>query len=189
MLNVICVNTGNYLGRGADYVAKLQAGVARHLRVPYRFHVITEAPGAGWWSKISLFEPGRFEGRCLFLDLDTLVVGSLDHMASYEGPFAGLSDFYHPERFASGVMLWTAGEADHVFTQWVNAGMPQFHEHGDGGWIGQMMPNAGRLQSLFPTQIVSFKAHCARGIPKFARLVCFHGHPRPHELADLIAHW
>lgn len=189
MLNVICVNKGNYLGRGDEYVRRLWVAVIRYLKLPFEFHVITEAPGEGWWAKISLFEPGRFKGRCLFFDLDTIITGSLDHMASYQGKFAGLSDFYQPERFASGVMLWEAGAADHVYTTWMQAGQPQFHEHGDGGWIGQMMPGADRLQTLYPRQIVSFKAHCADGIPQGARVVCFHGKPRPHQLNDLMSHW
>lgn len=189
MLNVVCVNKGNYLGRGREYVEKLSEGVRRNLRQPYMFHIVTDAPGEGWWSKLSLFEPGRFEGRCIYFDLDTVIVGSLDHFANYPGPFAGLSDFYHPERFASGVMTWTAGECDHVYTKWVECGMPQFDPFGDGAWIGQMMPNAGRLQTLFPTQFVSFKAHCANGVPQGARAVCFHGLPRPHHLSDLMSHW
>lgn len=143
----------------------------------------------GWWAKLAMFQPGLFQGRCLYLDLDTIIVGNLDHMASYDGPFAGLSDFYHPEKFASGVMMWEAGEADHIWTNWEKAGRPMFHPRGDGGWIESMMPAAQRIQTLFPSQIVSFKGHCANGVPENARLVCFHGLPRPHMLAELMAHW
>lgn len=189
LLNVICVNKGNYLGRGAEYVENLRDGVRRHLRGPFAFHVITDAPGEGWWAKISLFEPGRFKGRCLYFDLDTVIVGSLDHMAAYKGSFAALSDFYRPEALASGVMMWEAGEADHIYTRWIEAGMPQFHRFGDGGWIGEMMPQAARLQKLFPGQFVSLKAHCGDGVPYGARVVCFHGNPRPHMLADLMSNW
>jgi len=190
MLNVIVVNHGNYLGRGDDYVNRLRAGIHRHLLHPYKFHVITDVPDVtGWWAKLAMFQPGRFEGRCLFFDLDTIITGSLDHMSRYDGPFAMLQDFYHPELLASGAMMWTAGEADHIWTKWDEAGRPAFHQRGDGGWIETMMPNAARLQTLFPRQFVSFKAHCAEGIPPNARAVCFHGLPRPHVLSDLMAHW
>lgn len=136
-----------------------------------------------------MFQPGRFDGRCLYLDLDTVITGSLDHMASYPGSFAGLSDFYNPQLFASGVMMWEAGEADHIWSNWERSGRPMFHPRGDGGWIESQMRDAGRLQALFPGHIVSFKAHCAQGIPPNARLVCFHGLPRPHMLHDLMGHW
>lgn len=180
------MNAGNYLGRGDEYVRRLRGGIERNLLKPHTFHVLTE--GDGWWSKIHLFEPGRFEGRCIYFDLDTVIVNSIDHFASYRGPFAGLSDFYHTELFASGVMTWTAGEADHVFTNWVSAGKPD-RPRGDGEWIGEQMPEAKRLQALFPGQFVSFKAHCAQGIPMGARAVCFHGLPRPHHLSDIMRNW
>lgn len=190
MLNVICVNKDNYLGRGEEYVDRLREGVARNLSGDFRFRILTDGRGDGWWSKIDLFEPGRFKGRCLYFDLDTLIVGSLDHLAAYRGDFAMLTDFFHPHLKASGVMAWEAGAADHVFTKWQEAGFPSFHPRGDGGWIEAMMPNAERLQELFPSQIVSFKADCiAHGIPPGARVVCFHGLPRPHTLSDLMAHW
>jgi hypothetical protein len=189
MLNVICCNVGNYCGRGQEYVEKLKIGVARNLSLDYAFHVITEAPGEGWWSKISLFEPGRFKGRCLFFDLDTMIVGSIDELAGYDGDFAGINDLYFPKLFASGVMAWEAGKADQIYTRWVAAGMPQFDKRGDGGWIGDVMPYADRLQDKFSDQIVSFKAHCLNGIPRGARVVCFHGLPRPHVLRDVISNW
>ena len=192
MINVVCVNANNYLGRGQDYVDRLQYGVSRHLGA-HKFHVLTEKdvpPGIeGWWAKLAMFKPGRFEGRCLYFDLDTLIVGSIGHIANYRGGFAALSDFYRPESLASGVMTWEAGRADHIWTRWVQCGMPQFHQYGDGGWINDVIPEADRLQTLFPSQIVSFKAHCLDGIPEGARVVCFHGKPRPHVLSDILDHW
>lgn len=191
MLTVVTVNWGNYLGRGQDYVDRLYRGVKRNLLVPFAFHVITEkdTDAEGWWAKLAMFQPGKFEGRCIGIDLDTIITGNLDHVAGYRGPFAGLSDFYHPHQFASGVMMWEAGVADHIWTKWVEAGKPTFHPGGDGSWVGQMMPKAERLQTLYPGQFVSFKKHCVNGLPDGARMVCFHGNPRPHMMRDLMAHW
>lgn len=160
---------------------------------PFQFHVMTEkdVPQGveGWWAKLALFQPGRFDGRCLYLDLDTLIVGPISDLRMYQGPFAGLSDFYHPHRLQSAVMLWEAGEADRIWESWEAAGRPQYHPGGDGWWIDTMMPEARRLQDLFPKRLVSFKAHCANGVPEGASVVCFHGLPRPHALADLMSHW
>lgn len=189
LLNVICVNEGNYLGRGKEYVTKLRHGIERRLSVPYAFHVIEDTGLPGWWAKLAMFQPGRFSGRCLSLDLDTVCIGSLDHMANYRGPFAMLTDFFYPDLLASGVMMWEAGEADHVWTTWDGCNRPTFDERGDGPWVAQMMPNAKRLQQLFPGQIVSFKKHVCAGETGGARLVCFHGLPRPHQVHELMAHW
>jgi hypothetical protein len=188
-LNVICVNKGNYLGQGTRYVRNLYWGVHRHLKKPFKFHEVTDGLGDGWWAKIGLFEPGRFTGRCLFFDLDTIITGCLNDLADYSGEFAMLSDFYRPQHLASGVMAWDAEAAGDIFTRWRDFGMPQSDRRGDGGWIGDMRPNANRLQNLFPGQLVSFKANCREGAPDGARVVCFHGLPRPHQLSDLFSEW
>lgn len=193
MPNIVCLNHNNYCGRGSVYVERLYHGIKRHLSKPFEFTVLTERDlpdGAqGWWNKIYLFQPNRFKGRVLYFDLDTVITGSLDEIASCQASFAALSDIYHPERLASGVMAWEAGAADHIWTRWTMAGQPQFDPRGDQGWIEAMMPNAERLQTLFPKQIVSFKKDCLDGLPEGARVVAFHGLPRPHVLHDLMAQW
>jgi hypothetical protein len=40
------------------------------------------------------------------------------------------------------------------------------------------------LQNVIPG-IVSYKKHCRRGVPKDARVILFHGKPRPWEVRDL----
>ena len=157
--------------------------------MPYTFFTIEDAIGEGWWGKISLFEPRRFQGRCLYFDLDTVIVGSLDDIAGYRGDFAGISDFYHPEHLQSAIMAWEADKYFWLYERWEAAGHPQFHPMGDQGWIEQMVPNGERLQTFFPNQIVSFKAHCLGGVPGDARVVCFHGVPRPHVVSDLMSNW
>ena len=58
----------------------------------------------GWWSKVELFRPGLFDRPVLYLDLDSLPIGSLEEIASYRGSLAALSDFYEPKKLASGVL-------------------------------------------------------------------------------------
>jgi hypothetical protein len=193
MLNVILMNAYNYLGRGDEYVAKLKMGISRNLTVPHTYRVLTEddcEPGVhGWWNKLFMFQPGRFEGRCMYVDLDTVIVGNLDDIAGYRGDFAMISDFYHPQRLGSTLMLWEASKGHEIFARWHNAGKPQTMPMGDQQYIESVKPGADRLQNLFPRQIVSFKAHCGAGIPEGARIVAFHGLPRPHHVNDLMRHW
>lgn len=197
MLHIVCLNAGDYLGRGGEYVTRLLGPIRRHVPrdIEVQYHCITDAtlPEGieGWWNKIALFKKGMFPDgdRVLYFDLDTVITGDLSAIAAYSGPFAGLSDFYHPERFASGVMAWEAGKMDHVWEAWCAAGRPQFHPRGDQGFIEAMCPDAVRLQDEFPGQIVSFKKDCVDGVPEGARVVCFHGLPRPHVLNDLMSNW
>lgn len=205
MLNVVCLNVGDYQGRGTEYVSRLCDGVKRHMPIKHRFIVFTDdaqsvPSGAeyhpvdtdlpnSWWAKIFLWKPLAFGAgeRCLYLDLDTAIVGDLSDIASYRGPFAMLNDMYYPDRGGSAVMAWEAGaQNDHIWENWDRAGRPQFDPHGDQAWIEAMTPGHDRWQAMLPRQFVSFKAHCLPrgGIPADARVLCFHGRPRPHEVTQ-----
>lgn len=180
-LVVACVNAGNYLGRGAEYVAHLKDGVSRHLAMKHRFVAIDHGEPS-WWAKLDLFSPFSFEAgeRVLYLDLDTVVTGDLLDLATMPGDFACLRDFYRSWGLGSGVMLWTHGTADDVRREWIDLGSPRL-SGGDQMWIETRRPDAVRLQDRLPGQLVSYKRDCMTGVPKNARAVCFHGLPRPHE--------
>lgn len=185
LLNVVCVATGDYLGRGEDYVSHLLAGVAKHYAGKAKFHVLRDGP-ASWWAKLQMFEPGRFPKgeRVVYFDLDTVITGDLTDLMDYDGPFAGLRDQWRRGELGSGVMSWTAGEADHIWTNWQEAGCPTDDPRGDQRWITQHMPTAIRLQDILPGQLGSWKANFggnAGNIGKDTRVVYFHGEPRPHE--------
>lgn len=194
-LTVACV-----LRSGGDFkpehVQELRAGVRKHLLSDHRFVCLSDVavPGVdtvplphawpGWWAKICLFRPGIFSGRVLYLDLDSVVVGSLEEIASYNGRLAMLSDFFEPEKPASGVMAWEAGEGASAYNLFVGDPRAVMGTlHGDQDWLarGLLLPPK-RLQDLFPGQLVSWKRHCSAGIPEGARIVSFHGRPRPWEV-------
>lgn len=194
MLNIACVQVGNYGGRGAEYVNVLFDMVYRNLGIPYRFVCFTDDPeglneaidarpavGEGWWAKLALFAPEAFEAgdRVLYFDLDTLVIGEITELAEYQGKFACLRDFYRPDGYGSGVMAWEAGTLSHVWFDWVAAGKPQV-SGGDQAWLEKVL-EADRLQDLYPGKLVSYKADCHPYPPKGAAVVCFHGEPKPHN--------
>lgn len=219
MLNVVCVQTGNYLGRGVEYVENLRRGVSANLTVPHRFVVVTDDdpanyPGAravpsrhgGWWEKLRLFEPGLFTDRVMFLDLDTVVLKNIDHIAAYDGPFATLEDFWRPGRgLGPAVMLFDPAYAGTLYEEWAAEGFPK-NGHGDQAWLenrdqGRFRKSVDILQRLFPGEFVSYKEHCtSRGRgwrdvadqvppPTEARVVCFHGRPRPHEVGGWVRNY
>lgn len=199
MLNIVCVKQGDAFG--SDYVNILADMVKRNLAdgTEGRFICFTdnaqgldsgiEAWGLppyvkGWWSKLYLFRGDLFQkgDRVLYLDLDTLITGSLDELVAYDGPFAGLRDFYRPDNLGSGVMAWPAGWGAEIWERWRSEGKPEI-EGGDQAWIeGFTGRDFVRLQDRFPGQFASFKADCRTTPPKRGtRVVCFHGRPRPHE--------
>lgn len=205
-LTVAAVQVGNYCGRGAEYVAKLFRGVAANLPagiVP-RFVCFTDDPATlpdgveampvepgltGWWQKLAMFRPGTFAPgeRVLFLDLDTLIAGPLDEIATYAGPFAIMRDVYRPNGLQSSVMAWEAGgAAERIWTTFDASGRPMDDPGGDQRWIERAMPDVDCWQDVCPGRFVSFKKDCRPfgGIPAGASVIVFHGQPRPHLAAE-----
>jgi hypothetical protein len=218
MVTIAAVNVGNYRGMGARYVNALFRGCARHLTVPFRFVCFTDnardlepgidvravPPGLeGWYNKLALFKPNAFEPgeRALFFDLDTIVLGNIDDVAAYDGRLAMLGDPRPSSRLGSGIMAWRAGEYDFIWHKWVLSGYPK-RLSGDQAWIAEMVPDAVRLQEIFPGRLWSFKIECTGGTrptktlfqerwkslkatyldlpyPRGASIVYFHGRPKP----------
>lgn len=203
MLNVVCVQSGNYLGRGAEYINILFDSVRRNLPEGYegRFVCFTDDPTGlhagiesrplpadlpGWWNKLALFRDGVFHDgdRVLYFDLDTLITGRLDDIAGYDGDFAILSDFLRPGGWQSSVMAWRVGapRLRYIWPSYVRAGYPIDDPGGDQSWIQSHVTHADLWQDKFPGQFESIKR--IRGIPEKANVIVFHGEPRPHQVTD-----
>lgn len=167
-----------------EYVHRLKQGVNQYLPghdfvcfsdvdVPNRIPLVTDWPG--WWSKLEMFREPM--GKVLYMDLDTIIQGSLEEIASYPHKFTMLQDFMC-DRFASGVMAWD-GDHSHIFREFDPEMIPDYRgpRHGDQAYISERV-NPETFQSLFPGQIVSRKIHKDRSS---ARVICYHGKPKPHE--------
>ena len=193
-LTVLCVLSKP--GYNAGYVNKLYKAVRKNLSLPHRFVCLTDDDSGlkcrtkklppqlkGWWAKLYLFNL-HLDGKVLYLDLDTLVTGSLDFIGLYDGDFAILRDFYRPEGYGSGVMMWNKDHR-YIWDEWFEN--PVIHPLGDQGWIEEKVKSADRLQDIFPGKIVSYKVDCENGLPEGASICAFHGTPKPHEFDE--NHW
>jgi len=179
-----------------EYVHRLRAGVEQHLPNA-RFVCLSDVPEVathplehgwpGWWSKLELFRPGLLTGATLYLDLDTIITGDLTPLAQAIQPrrFVMLQDFTQPGRYGSGVMGW---HGDWSALYYAFAADPQhvMATHRTGDRWGDQAFIADRLngrlatwQDAMPGAVVSYKVH---GRTPGARVVCFHGKPRPHEV-------
>lgn len=213
MLTVACVlkSGGIY---DATWVARLKAGVARHLPIEHRFVCLSDIDvpceriplvngWPGWWSKMELY---RLDGPVLALDLDTAIVGDLCHIAavSCRQPLILLRDFYRlGAGLGSGVIAWNDTDVSAIslydtFAHDAEKWMARLGGRGDQGFIEEAahLPGITRWQDALPGQIVSYKVHCRGGqssttgqitqpgIPAGARIVCLHGRPK---FADMPA--
>lgn len=210
-INFVCVQAQNYCERGAEYVNTLYDMVRRNLPngAQARFFCLTDdgkgldsfinviplpADLEGWYGKLYLFKDGLFQdgSRVCYLDLDTLIVGNCRALINYTGEFATLRDFYHPQRLGPAVMLWRVGDfSASIWNEWVAEGKPR-NEMGDLWWLnnldqGRFAKNVDKLQDLYPGVFVSYKKDCNPHAPHGAKVVCFHGVPRPHEVQGWVA--
>jgi len=194
------------------YVNNLVDGIKENLTIDHEIVCLTDDPKGlsksidrvvkfrhnypKWWGKIELFRPDIFEDRQVFyFDLDTFIVGNLDEIVFYDGEFCALRDFYHLHSMGSGVMSWHGERVYRLYEDFKsnsNTGMSRFSGVGDQGWIEMYKPSpSDYFQDIFPNQIVSYKAHCIKAnntvnLPKNAKVICFHGKPRPHEINNVL---
>lgn len=147
-----------------------------------------------WWGKIELFRNDLFKNEQVFyFDLDTLVVDNIDDILLYNGEFCALRDFYQLNSMGSGLMSWHGEKVFNiynVFKEYDKKNMNKYSSEGDQAFINEHKPSIDYFQDHFPNEIVSYKAHCLKDndnkpqLPKNAKIVCFHGNPRPHEIQN-----
>lgn len=197
MYNIVCLKWGTKFQ--PEYVNRLFYGVRRNTTLPFTFHCFTEDSTGldsnivihplpytniqGWWQKLYLFsDEVNIDGRILFLDLDTLIVGNIDHFISYDTGFVTLRDLWHrkPDDVGSAILSFRTSEHKHIWESFIKdpvTAIRSLHPHGDQKWIQKEQPKRQYWQDIFPNHIVSFKSHCRNGIPNNARIICYHGNP------------
>lgn len=146
-----------------------------------------------WWNKMSAFRESVHDlsGMTLYLDLDVLVVGSIDPMFTHPGRFC-MMQIWRPERFSSpignsSVVRYFIGCERSIFERFVATPFSAVQKDFAGSQQRFVSANAQAL-SFFPTEwCVSFKDCLPRNWvlryfsapkrPSNARLVVFYG---PH---------
>jgi hypothetical protein len=213
MLTVVCVKWGDKYG--PNYVTKLKSMCRRNLP-QHQFLCITEAPVdgvwcspllcdlSGWWQKLGLFQPGRFCGDVLYLDLDVVITKPLHGMVELldrdRSRLWALDDFGYPltnprqgigsdtERLLGGVgtvnssvMMWNGDAASDVWRKFTPEVMDVLH--GDQNFITQALwPNI----NLIPPEWASSYKYGGTGAIRV-----FHGDPKPPQVTDkwVLDHW
>lgn len=188
MITVAMVRTGDKYP--AAYMAKLAAGVRKHLAADHEILCLADRPDdvpagigvwdvsgyglTGWWAKMLLFHhaiPARGD-RILYFDLDTLIVGDLAPLAAYDGPFGICANFTRragivtwPCNYGSCVMSFPTGSLHKDvwlrFRARQDEMMAEAGAYGDQWSIEMLRPGADMLQALMPAQ---YFAHFKRDL-------------------------
>jgi hypothetical protein len=217
-LTIACCLWGEFPDPGwsEEYVRRLSQGVRRHLHIPslrvvcfadralsitgVEFRELKAPFWKGNLPKSYVYSPeAGLEGRVLLFDLDNVIVGSLDDMAAYDGPFCvrGRLQYGRPRQPDGDMIAFEAGNPT-ALSLWDAArhpATPLATQGRERDFILQVVPKADQWQDVCPGQVVSYRHDCRtrhRGkLPPNARVVSMHGRPRPHEVSDefIVRNW
>lgn len=201
---------------GPDYVNRLYNMVERNLTLPFTFICFTEkSEGLNpkievrplpemdlppdkerGWRKLSLFRKGvGLEGRVLFLDLDTVIVGNIDDYFKIDGEFIFIKHWNPSKKHGigeTGVYRFEAEKLDFLYTYFMeNMELVKKNYRHEQAYVGDVLSKKG-LASFWPSEwMPSFKYTCmypfplcffkAPRLPKSAKMVVFHGNPTPDQ--------
>lgn len=134
---------------------------------------------------MEIFQPW-LNGDILYFDLDTMITGNLDQIASV-GKLTAVSDFYRPGRLQSCMMFipWEfRAEVWKRFTADPIAHMRRIGSGGDQDFLEEIWGDkVAWWQDEVPGQVCSYKVNVRdKGVPEDARVVCFHGQPKPRDV-------
>lgn len=191
-LTVVTYWWGDWCGNcGPKYVEKLYYALKEHTTVPYDFVCFTDQP-----EKLNVpcvkFKPrfkwnlNKFEaynhlqGRILTLDLDTLILKNIDDILEFDEEFITCSGAYQPNK-AGGSIVGTTAEYGYknIWLPLINSTEKITKETGGSErfFFRKYLSNIEFFQNKYQG-IYSYKVD---GMKSDARIVIFHGKPRPHE--------
>lgn len=183
------------------YIKRLQAGIARHVTEPHRFHVwkpseedmhLTRVQGC--FARLRTFDPDwqKAHGitcgeRIVCLDLDLVITGSLDGLFDKPLGFMILQgvNATNPCPYNGSVWALHAGYRSDVWSDFsldAAARVPFYAFPDDQAWFAAKMPLAGRLGPA--DGVYAFKKPgwpAGTDLPKNARIVAFPGHRDPSQ--------
>ena len=214
-VNIICMKWGDKFS--ASYVNKLYAMVERNLSIPFRFVCFTDDPQdirseveiqslpeidlpddipERGWRKLCVFAEnfGGLSGTTLFLDLDVLIVDSIDDFFTIPGDFFIAFDSKKVKRKEgnSSVFRFEIGQYPQILEYFKeNFEQVRSEVRHEQAYLSREMNRLGKMAFWPKPWVPSFKYHCAPSwirswfeapsIPKDSKIILFHGLPNPPE--------
>lgn len=201
---VACVRTGTKYP--VEYVYKLQAMVARHMNVPYRFVCLTDNPLAlpgiecvniienlpGWWGKMKLFSiEWRQDEKVIYFDLDMVICGDISKLVELEVDFAICGSFTRaagnknwPCIYGSCCMVLGSSLGVYIWDIFRSnrlALMAAAGNYGDQVALQHIYPDATILQEVLPQGFFLGYRNLTKFKPDECSVVVFAGANKPHN--------
>lgn len=219
-VNILCIKWGNKYD--AEYVNKLYSMVARNMERPFRFVCLTddqagireeveskEIPQVGFkdfderlpwtfahgWLKVTAFAEPLYdlEGTTLFIDLDVVIVDSLEPFFQEEGEFLVIKEWDKSDATGNtSVFRYEIGaHADIIEYLQEDPEKATADVRNEQEFVTQYLDRQGKLKYWPEAWVRSFKRHCARlgpvgwlkepKLPEEAKIIAFHGKPNPPD--------
>lgn len=207
----------NMLQRNTSYTIKMHVFTEADRPVPDYMvkHVLTEWSGISghkksWWYKMQMFNARHFQGRLLYLDLDTVIIQNIDWMWQTDANhFWTIKDFRYLWRpqwngLNSSVMLWDTKKYHWIWDKFsgenIDTVVKQYH--GDQDYLTAVLNNK-EIRFFDVNTIKSWRWEIKDGgldmqtrlykrpdtgstIDPKTCIVVFHGQPKQHQLQDNI---
>ena len=208
MLNVLCLYVGN--AYDIKYVLNLKSSLNTLLSEPHNLVIFTDRTDQEvrlqklgtvikvpklnvkkmWWYKCWMFsEATGLSGKCLYFDLDIILIKHLDKFIAADNEFKIIHDFNRSNTINynysnSSIMSWTHEQQRHIWTKFqLEQRQVQESMHGDQDYIHIRAHN----RNWYPDDwAISFKWEYKLKklfTPQTSAIV-FHGKPKPHEVVD-----
>lgn len=205
---------------GPEYVNVLRRMVARHLSLEHRFICLTDdatglhpavetlpipslglsnnSPERGW-NKVVVFQRqlGDLNGVGLFLDLDTIILDSVNCFFEYPGDFCIIRNWPPPLKRTgnSSVFRFVIGEHPEIHSDFVkNSNEITKRFRNDQEYLTRTLWEKGGLRYWPDDWCRSFKRHAIpKGplrylkqpkMPDNTKILVFHGVPKPPDAAN-----
>jgi len=201
---IICVRTGTKYG--IEYVERLRNMVRRY-HPNMHIRCLTDQPERadgvefvdismwrlpGWWAKMTVFRPDLrdYAPSAIYLDLDTVITGSLKPLLDLKTDFAICANFTRlagnkdwPCKYGSCVMRFNGAfgyDVLHKFTKNADRYMEQCPK-GDQQAIERIWPDADILQDMLPSGYMMGYRDFPAQKPDSLSLAIFAGSHKPHN--------
>lgn len=206
-LTIVCFWWGHW---GKEYVERLQRMFSRHTKITHSFVCFTEhvkesvregdieykpipdyvVRWRGNLTKFFVYKPDNgLSGRVIMVDLDSVLVGDMGTMLSYNGKWCGIKSAKGSKHHIGGGLV----SFDHSKCSWLWYAVKnqiemwtKITQGGERFVYKQLIPSADVWQTLYPGQLVRYKKDIRhkKELPDGACFVAFHGSPRPHQIKD-----
>ena len=169
---------------------------ADEFKEPIDLFDFSEEPS--WLARMETFCPDMYEhydtGHICWLDLDTIIVGDMSDIDAYEGHWALLLDSGNSGLYGSTIVSCNLQMAKYIWDLWQET-RARHKNNSEMQWMRRNLQHVDTdvWDDMAPGQMLSYKNHVTKGVSTDnARLIYFHGHPKPHEVTDdplVREHW